>query len=174
MCMTAAMYQERQVNEHALRAVRSRVRWAVTISMISCGKRHADSCAVSGLVRRREILALLRCQTIIAKRFEALNPMAERSGESESLTHINGRAILDREDTGLTELPISSVAGNIVVVGGVKPRGARGAKLRMIRSHFPRDLRTKYEMAARPGFPTGSSFPPIICPTFFLDAEGAL
>ena len=98
--------------------------------------------------------------------------MAERSGESEALTHINGRAILDREDTGLTELPISSAAGNIVVVGGVKPRGARGAKLRMIRSHFPRDLRTKYEMAARPGSRRDLRFR--LCPTFFLDAEGAL
>ena len=34
-----AMYQEREVNEHAFRVSRSWVKWAVIISMISCGKR---------------------------------------------------------------------------------------------------------------------------------------
>lgn len=66
---TTATCQERHVNEHALRALRSRVRWDMIISTISYGKRQVDSgivCTWGGSLRSRQlILTLPRCHALV-------------------------------------------------------------------------------------------------------------
>jgi len=71
MVKAVAEYQERQVNEHALRVRRSQERWAVIISTTSYGRRRVDSCVSSGssgaLPRRRLIMALPPSQVVTTR-----------------------------------------------------------------------------------------------------------
>ena len=85
------MYQERQVNEHAFRALRSRVRWAAIISRISYGRQVGPAMDRAGecvLQRRRLTLTLPRSQKVIM-RVERFIPRARTAQRLESSTRAN-------------------------------------------------------------------------------------
>ena len=108
------MYQEREVNEHALRVLKSWVRCAMIISTISCGKRGVDPwvthLSAGAFPSRRLTLVLLRRQTV-AMRAEMLIPnVTRRRGQSE-IRELVGEAILDVEDTGLIVRPLPLASG---------------------------------------------------------------
>jgi len=110
------MYQERQVNENALRVSRSLVMRVTIISAISYGRGRVGSCLVrvhGNALPRRRLAA--RCQ-MATMRVERFAPAVRTVHRSELFVYSGGRNVLDIGDADSLERPTSPDARDVVIV----------------------------------------------------------